>query len=264
MRIVTWNVNGIRSAHTKGMHQVFHELKPDIACLQETKAHEEQLSAELRGDGDWYFSSAKKKGYSGVATVVHTKSFLPEKVSYGIGIPRFDEEGRFTITEHGEITLYNVYFPSGTSGDERQAFKYEFLDAFLEHVKKLPPKRREKLIVTGDFNICHRPIDIHHPDVAEKRKLTGFLPEERKWMDTFAALGFADSFRLLNGDQPSRYTWWSQRAGSRGKNLGWRIDYFFVASGLKDRVVRAEIFEQISGSDHCPILLELRDECRVP
>jgi exodeoxyribonuclease-3 len=242
------------------MERVFEQLSPDVICLQETKAHQEQLAREICDRGEWFFSSAKKRGYSGVATVVHSARFLPSAVRYGVECARFDEEGRFVITEHGPLTLYNVYFPSGTSGEVRQTFKYEFLECFLEHLQALPPERRARLVVTGDFNICHREIDIHHPEVATQRRLTGFLPEERRWMDRFCESGFSDTFRLLHGDEPRRYTWWSFRAGSRAKNLGWRIDYFFVSKELEKRVRRAEIYEHMNGSDHCPILLELADE----
>ncbi len=259
MRLVSWNVNGLRSVHEKGLTGILTQLAPDVACLQETKAQREQLVKEIYEEGDWYFSSAEKKGYSGVATIVRTPKYLPQAVHYGIGTPEFDREGRFTITEHGDLTLYNIYFPSGTSGEERQGFKYEFLDGVFDHLQSLPQSRRDRLIITGDFNICHKEVDIHHPAEATKRQLTGFLPEERAWMDKFVELGFTDTFRLKNGEVSGRYSWWSFRANSRAKNLGWRIDYFFVSNALAKRVKKADIFEDIRGSDHCPLLLELED-----
>ena len=259
MKLLCWNLNGIRSAHGKGLQNVLETLDPDIACFQETKAHLEQLPKEIHEKGEWHFSSAKQRGYSGVATLIRNPAQSPMSVSLGIGEPRFDSEGRFVITEHKDFTLYNIYFPSGTSGELRQAFKYEFLDAVLAHISNLPTKQRERLIITGDFNICHREIDIHHPEIATKRQLTGFLPEERAWMDRFVDAGFIDTFRLIHGDAKDRYTWWSYRANSREKNLGWRIDYFFVSQALRSRVKHAEIFGMVTGSDHCPILLELSD-----
>lgn len=257
MKLLSWNLNGIRSAHGKGLEQVLESVNPDIACFQETKAHLEQLPKEIHQKGEWHFSSAKQRGYSGVATLIRNPLYTPKVVSLGIGESRFDSEGRFLISEHKDFTLYNIYFPSGTSGEIRQSFKYEFLDSILDHLQKLPKATRDKLIVTGDFNICHKEIDIHHPDVATKRQLTGFLPDERAWMDRFVGAGFVDTFRLFHGDAKDRYTWWSYRANSREKNLGWRIDYIFVAEALQKQVVSADIMESTTGSDHCPIILEL-------
>lgn len=258
MKLLSWNLNGIRSAHSKGLAHVLSDLAPDIACFQETKAHKEQLPPEIYQQGQWHFSSATKRGYSGVATATLNSKFAPLSVRHGIDIERFDSEGRFIITEHEGFTLYNIYFPSGTSGDERQGFKYEFLDALLEHFKSLPSKARDKLIITGDFNICHKEIDIHHPEVATQRELTGFLPEERAWMDRFVDLGFVDTFRHKFPSQAHRYSWWSFRANSREKNLGWRIDYIFVSEALAGSIHKASIHENILGSDHCPIMLELK------
>lgn len=258
MKLISWNVNGIRAAYNKGLLAYLHAEAPDIVCIQETKAHSDQLSAEqiapLSGPG--YFSSAIKKGYSGVATLT-TPASKPRDALTGIGIDIFDTEGRFLITEHDSFTLYNIYFPSGTTGNIRQEFKYTFLEAVYDHLAALPAEKRDRSIVCGDFNICHRPIDIHHPDKAKKLELSGFLPEERAWLDRFVALGFVDTFRHVHGDISDRYSWWTYRAGARQKNLGWRIDYFFVPEAMKNRIQNADIQSSIPGSDHAPLVLEL-------
>jgi exodeoxyribonuclease-3 len=260
MRILSWNVNGLRSAYQKGFHQLLNVENPDIVCLQETKMQESQFSAltELTSFGHWYFSSAEKKGYSGVAIGVNNKlhgTLILE--GNGIGLSEFDSEGRFLIMRHPSFVLYNIYFPSGTSGEERQQFKYRFLDAFASHIESLPAEDRKRLVVCGDFNICHREIDIHHPEKATKLGLTGFLPEERKWMDRFCDLGFVDTFRHVHGDITQQYSWWSFRAGSRKKNLGWRIDYIFTSQELAPHATSAALRQNVLGSDHCPALLEL-------
>lgn len=258
MKLLLWNVNGYRSILGKGLEELIKTESPDILCLQETKVQEEQLPQDHFPVAGYTgaFSSAVKKGYSGVATFAKENLGLMTRGSE-IGVKAFDSEGRFIITETKDILLYNVYFPSGTSGDDRQKFKYKFLDAFLEHLNNLSSKDKKRLIVAGDFNICHKPIDIHHPDKASKLELTGFLPDERKWMDKFCESGFVDTFRLLHPDKAAAYSWWSFRANSRAKNLGWRIDYFFVHENLKNQVKQAEILNQVKGSDHCPISLVL-------
>ena len=258
MKLISWNVNGIRSAAGKGLFEFLAAEKPEVLCLQETKIHQHQLTPELASPPGYrsVFVDAHKPGYSGVATFFSDKLSKCENC-FGIEQVAYDREGRFIISDLGEFLLYNIYFPSGTSGEERQAYKYSFLDAFYDHLKRLPTRDKKRLIICGDFNICHREIDIHHPAEATRRQLTGFLPEERAWIDRFIALGFIDAFRMINGDEPKRYTWWSYRAGSRGKNLGWRIDYFFVSEELKNRVKQAKIMENVTGSDHCPISLVL-------
>ncbi len=259
MKLLSWNVNGLRSVLAKGFSGVVKKEGPDVVCLQETKiqdAHIKPLAAELP-PGVWEYSFAAKKGYSGVATLSTPGAHLLTLRDRGIGNKNFDSEGRFLISAHPEFTLYNIYFPSGTMGDERQAFKYRFLDAFHRHLSELPAASRERLVLCGDFNICHREIDIHHPVEATKRKLTGFLPDERKWMSSLCELGFVDCFRHVHGDAPGKYTWWTFRAGARKKNLGWRIDYFFVSKKLAKKIRGAEILSEVEGSDHCPITLEL-------
>ncbi len=257
----SWNVNGYRSALSKGIRELIKNNGPDILCLQETKVAPEQLEETDRSFPEFevWYSSAQKKGYSGVATFVREKpELLPSQVQHGIGEAIFDNEGRFVISTHKDFTLYNLYLPSGTSGDERQAFKYKFLDSFYAHLAGLPQKTRDALIICGDFNICHREIDIHHPAQATRLQLTGFLPEERAWVDRFLELGFVDTFRHVHGDVKDRYSWWSFRANSRQKNLGWRLDYFFVSQKLASRVTRADILMDTTGSDHCPVVLGIR------
>lgn len=260
IKLVSWNVNGIRAAYKKGLADFINSEMPDILCLQETKARPDQLSeAEAAPDGyTASFASAKKAGYSGVATFCRHKP-QPLSVRTAIGIQKYDDEGRFVISDHGAFELYNIYFPSGTSGEARQNFKYGFLDDLYAHLKELPKARRDRIIVCGDYNICHKPVDIHHPRQAEKLGLSGFLPDERAWMDRFAELGFIDSFRQHHGPEVSAYSWWSFRANSRAKNLGWRIDYFFVAEALRSRVLDAAILPNVQGSDHCPVSLTLSE-----
>jgi exodeoxyribonuclease III len=262
MKLISWNVNGLRSIEKKGVGDFLIKESPDIFCIQETKIGESQLSSvkiELSGYNP-YFSSATKKGYSGVATYINSN--LPiekDNIGFGIGNASFDSEGRVLITNHEDFILYNIYFPSGTMGETRQNFKYGFLSAFYDHIKSLNKSVRERLIICGDFNICHREIDIHHPDKAEKLGLSGFLPEERKWMDAFQALGFIDSFRHIHGDDKDQYTWWTYRAGARGKNLGWRIDYIFISEALRNRLKGANILSSVLGSDHAPVMINLMD-----
>ena len=259
MKLVSWNVNGIRAVYKKGLQSFVAAEEPDIICLQEIKIQEEQFVAQkLALDGySSFFSAAEKPGYSGVATFIHERVAGSYKTAtVGLGHKPYDSEGRCLITEHEDFVLYNMYFPSGTTGEVRQSFKYEFLAFFLDHLRNLPEAILKRLIICGDFNICHRAVDIHHPVVAEKRMLTGFLPEERAWMDSFVELGFVDTFRAVHGDTANKYTWWTYRAGAREKNLGWRLDYFFVAEALRRKIATADIYSHVDGSDHCPVLLE--------
>jgi len=262
MKLVCWNVNGIRAVRKKGFADFVRRSKADVISIQEPKVGRSQIDeVDISTPGyQHYFSLAEKKGYSGVVSYVSDKLKTPpnsQENQQVLGIEKFDREGRVVVTDVGDITLYNIYFPSGTTGDIRQDYKYEFLDAVYQHIENLKPAVRKKLIVCGDFNICHRELDIHHPETAERQELSGFLPEEREWMDRFEELGMLDSFRLINGDKADKYTWWSYRAGARDKNLGWRIDYFWVSKELKDRVSKATILNRTTGSDHCPIVLEL-------
>lgn len=260
MKIISWNVNGIRAAEKKGLFNFIEKEKPDIFCLQETKIDASALEklSFLPENYTAFFSHAQKKGYSGVSTFV-SKDFLKQHMnnSFSLGENSFDSEGRYLVSEFKDFILYNTYFPSGTTGEVRQNFKYKFLDHFLEHTKSLTPAKRDKVIICGDFNICHQEIDIHHPETATRNQLSGFLPDERAWFTKFLESGFKDVYRDLNIDKKHCYTWWSYRAGSRGKNLGWRIDYFLVASKFAARIKKAEIFPEIQGSDHCPIGIEI-------
>ncbi|MBX7144993.1 MAG: exodeoxyribonuclease III [Oligoflexia bacterium] len=260
MKLVCWNVNGFRSALSKGLLDFVASQAPDVLCLQEVKASPDVLEdARYKIPGfRLYHSCATKKGYSGVATWLRDGLPEPSEVLHGIERPVFDHEGRVLILRLKDFDLYNIYFPSGTTGDTRQAFKYRFLDALSDYIVRLPAQQKNRIVMCGDFNICHREIDIHHPQEATKRELSGFLPDERLWMDYFTALGFVDTFRHVHGDTRRDYSWWSFRAGSRKKNLGWRIDYFFVAKTLVSHVRSADILTKIMGSDHCPITLELQ------
>ena len=252
MKIITYNVNGIRSALGKGLITWLMRERPDVLCLQETKAQPEQIPVEefeaLGYHCHWF--SAEKKGYSGVGLLSLQK---PDQVVYGMGIDRFDVEGRMLRADFGDVTVVSVYHPSGTSSDERQALKMDWLEDFYDHAHDLL-ETRPRLIISGDYNICHRAIDIHDP--VRNAKNSGFLPEERAWMEDFINSGFTDSFRTLN-KYPHNYTWWSYRAGSRAKNMGWRIDYNMVSPDLKSGLLNAWIQPQAVHSDHCPAGVEI-------
>src|SRR5579872_797248 len=253
IRIVSYNVNGIRAAMNKGLVEWLRTDPADIICIQETKAHRENVAHErITGLGyhDYWFS-ARKKGYSGVAVFTKLK---PDHVECGTGHAVSDDEGRVIQLDCGGIRLINAYFPSGTSGDERQTYKYQWLDEFYEYVENLR-RRIPRLIVCGDYNIAHREIDIHDPK--GNKNNSGFLPAERAWMDKFLTSGWVDGFRLLNPD-PHHYSWWSQRFPSvRLQNKGWRIDYISVTDALKGNLIKAEIYPEVKHSDHCPVYLEL-------
>jgi len=252
MRIITYNVNGIRAAMTKGLMSWIGQAQPDVLCIQEIKASPEQVGVfELEEMGyHHYWHPAQKKGYSGVA--IFTK-IRPDHVEYGCGIKEYDDEGRVLRADYGDLSVISVYHPSGSSGDERQAFKMKWLDDFLKYTAKLR-KERPKLIICGDYNICHKPIDIHNPK--SNANTSGFLPEEREWFDKFVASGFVDGFRHFN-QEPHQYSWWSYRANSRAKNLGWRIDYNMVTENLQSKLKRSVILPDATHSDHCPVLLEI-------
>lgn len=253
MKLISWNVNGIRSAYDKGLINWIKKEQPDILCLQETKASPEQLKLELREIEGYqsYFASASKKGYSGVA--LYTKTG-PEEIGYGLGIEAFDQEGRVIVATYKEFILYNIYFPNGKASAERLQFKMAFYDAFLE-IAKVQMNRGKKLIVCGDVNTAHREIDLARPK--ENEKVSGFLPEEREWIDRFLAAGFVDTFRARHAEG-RHYTWWDLKSGARQRNVGWRIDYFYVTQNLAENVTDAFIQSDVMGSDHCPIGLVLR------
>jgi exodeoxyribonuclease III len=252
MNIISYNLNGLRSAIKKGFIEWLTESNPDIICLQEIKATQNDIDvAAIEALGyHTYWYPAQKKGYSGVA--VFSKQ-LPENVSHGHAYEQSDFEGRVIVLKYKEFTLINAYFPSGTSGEIRQAYKYQWLDEFYEYITELK-KTQPNLIVCGDYNICHKAIDIHDP--VSNKKSSGFLPEERAWMDKWFDAGFVDSFRVFN-DQPHEYSWWSQRAASRERNKGWRIDYISISEGIKARLKSAGILQSVKHSDHCPVTIEL-------
>jgi len=266
MKLISWNINGVRAVAKKGLHEFIKQQSPDILCLQETKIQHDQLIKEdifnndlLPEDYTFFKSAAEKKGYSGVLTLIkdkHLKNTDEKNIKLGLGNTSFDSEGRFVVSDHKDFLLYNMYLPSGTSGEVRQEYKYKCLDYLKKHIKTLSKKDRERLILCGDFNICHKAIDIHHPETAEKKSMSGFLPEERAWFDSLTKLGLHDAFREVNGEVKDKYSWWSYRAGARGKNLGWRIDYFLVGDKIKKKLKDAQILNEVLGSDHCPITLE--------
>jgi len=251
-RIITYNVNGIRAAMGKGLMDWMKSAEPDILCIQEIKASPEQVGVfELEEMGYYhYWYPAQKKGYSGVAIFSKIK---PDNIIYGCGISEYDFEGRVIRADYGDISVLSVYHPSGSSGDDRQAFKMKWLDDFTAYIQNLR-STRQKLIISGDYNICHKAIDIHNPK--SNVNTSGFLPEEREWFDQFVNLGYVDAFRHFN-QEPHQYSWWSYRAGARGKNLGWRIDYNMVTENLKENLKRSVILQQAMHSDHCPVMLEI-------
>ena len=255
MKIISYNVNGIRAAMNKGFTDWLKTNPAEIICVQETKAEKDNVNHKLfteMGYHDYWFS-ARKKGYSGVAVFTKIK---PDNVVYGNGHGASDEEGRVIQLDFGDMRLINAYFPSGTSGDERQDFKYLWLDEMMAYLEKLK-KTHPKLILCGDYNIAHREIDIHDPK--GNKKSSGFLPEERAWMDRFYEKGWVDTLREFD-QSPGLYTWWSQRFPSvRLQNKGWRIDYINVTEPLKAKLKSAAIFPDVKHSDHCPVLLELAD-----
>ncbi len=252
MKIITYNVNGIRAAMNKDLVDWLKAANPDVLCLQETKATSDQVDVKAFEALGYhlYWYSAQKKGYSGVAIFSKIK---PKHVEYGCGIEKYDFEGRIIRLDFDTCSVMSVYHPSGSSGDDRQAFKMQWLTDFQNYIDDLK-KKLPNLILCGDYNICHKPIDIHNPK--SNANTSGFLPEEREWMEQFIQSGFIDSFRHFN-QEPHQYSWWSYRAGSRGKNLGWRIDYNLVANHLEKQLKRAVILPDAVHSDHCPVLLEI-------
>ncbi|MDF2866673.1 MAG: exodeoxyribonuclease Xth [Gammaproteobacteria bacterium] len=256
MRIITANLNGIRSAASKGFFTWFTELQPDIVCLQETKAHRHQLNDPIFHPEGYhnYFFDAEKKGYSGVALYTRLQ---PDRVITGLNWHTADMEGRYLQADFGSLSVASLYLPSGTSGEERQAIKYQFLDFYREHLGSLSGNGRE-YIICGDFNIAHKQIDLKN--WRSNQKNSGFLPEERAWLDElFDQAGFIDAFRLIN-QEPLQYTWWSNRGRARENNVGWRIDYQVITPGLKEAVKSALIYKEQRFSDHAPLLIEYEAE----
>lgn len=251
MKIISYNVNGIRSAVSKGLMEWLKAANPDVLCLQEIKAQPHQIDHELIQNTGYtgYYHSAQKKGYSGVAILSKQQ---PDHVEIGCGIDYIDFEGRVIRADFGELSVMSVYIPSGTN-PLRQGLKMQFLEDFQNYIRDLR-KERPHLIISGDYNICHKPIDIHDP--VRNANSSGFLPEEREWVSQFMENGFVDTFRHFN-KEPDHYSWWSFRANARNNNKGWRIDYHMATDSLQHRLKRAAILPEARHSDHCPVLLEL-------
>ena len=253
MRIVSWNVNGIRAVAGKGFADAVKTMDADIIGIQETKAQPDQLGPEitnLEGYKSWFYS-AERKGYSGTALYSRIE---PENVTFGLGTDEFDHEGRTICADFGKFVLFNIYFPNGGRGDDYVKFKLRFYDCFLDRVRDLESKGRE-VICCGDVNTAHKEIDLSNPKA--NSKISGFLPEERVYMDKFAEAGLTDTFRMLYPDKPECYTWWSYKTAARERNVGWRIDYFFTTKGLNRNVKESNMMSDVMGSDHCPIYLDL-------
>lgn len=254
MRIISYNVNGIRAAIKKGFADWLKAAQADVLCIQETKAQKAQVPLDLFEEMGYqtYWQSAEKKGYSGVAIFSKVK---PKEIIYGYesetGLA--DPEGRVIRLDFDDLSVISVYMPSGSSGAERQAFKMQWMQQFYSYIQNLQ-KQQPNLVISGDYNICHKPIDIHNPK--SNAKSSGFLPEEREWLTKFIDLGFIDTFRHFNSE-PHHYTWWSLRSQARSKNLGWRIDYNLASVNLEKRLQRALILNEAKHSDHCPVLVEI-------
>jgi exodeoxyribonuclease-3 len=255
MQIISYNVNGIRAAIKKGLIEWLEAAAVDVLCVQETKASPADIDisifTSLGYHVAWY--PAQKKGYSGVAIFSKKK---PDQIVYGNGFEMSDAEGRVVRVDIGDLTIVNAYFPSGTSGDERQAYKYQWLKEFSQYIEALK-KERPEIVVAGDYNIAHKEIDIHDPK--GNKKSSGFLPEERAWMDQFLANGWVDSFRVIHPEATGAYSWWSQRFPTvRLNNKGWRIDYLCTTETLAKKIKNATILPEVKHSDHCPILVALK------
>lgn len=252
MKLLSWNVNGIRAAVKKGFMDWFTEQDADIVCIQETKAQVAQIPGAVRDAEGYhtYFDAAEKKGYSGVGLFSKVK---PLQVTHSLGVEKFDGEGRIICAEYPEFVLYGIYFPNGQRSEERLNYKLEFYDAFLEHAEAYR-QQGKPVVITGDVNTAHKPIDLARPKPNETN--SGFLPIEREWMDKLVDHGYIDTFRMFN-QEGDNYSYWDQRFRARDRNVGWRIDYFFVSEDLKPNVKDAFIQMDVMGSDHCPVGLEL-------
>jgi exodeoxyribonuclease-3 len=252
MKLISWNVNGIRAAVKKGFLDYLDHVQPDILCIQETKAHVDQLSSEILKDHGYhaFWHSGIRRGYSGVATFCKGE---PLYVQEGLGIQKYDDEGRVLLTEHENFLLYNIYFPNGQKDETRLKYKLDFYDDLLPIINE-QVESGNNVIVTGDWNTAHYPIDLARPK--ENINTSGFMPIEREKLDEYVDHGWVDTFRLFH-DEAERYSWWTYRFGARERNVGWRIDYFFVNEGMADLCVDADIHSDIFGSDHCPVSLTL-------
>lgn len=252
-RLLCWNVNGIRAIKNKGFLDWFRKESPEILCLQETKAQPDQLDADLKEVLGYkvYWNYPEKKGYAGVAVYVREE---PGEVKYDLGKTGLDTEGRVIVVEYPAFTLFNIYFPNGGAENKRVPYKMDFYDVFLDYADSLV-KAGKKLIICGDYNTAHKEIDLARPK--ENVKNTGFLPEERAWMDKLVSHGYVDTFRHFH-KEPQQYTYWDMKSGARARNVGWRIDYFFVSENLLSQVTSSFILPDVIGSDHCPIGITLK------
>jgi exodeoxyribonuclease-3 len=253
MKIISWNVNGLRAALSKNAFEPVLELAPDVLCLQEIKVKPEQLDVDQLSTFDSYeliWNSASRPGYSGVATFVQQP---PDMVECSMSQEEFDSEGRLIRTDYGNLTLFNLYMPNGQRDHGRLQYKLDFYARLLEICDQLHVDGRE-IILFGDMNTAHKPIDLKNPK--QNENTSGFLPEERAWIDKYLAHGFVDIFRKLHGDRV-QYTWWTYRMNARARNIGWRLDYFLVSSGLVGKITGVQVYDQIMGSDHCPIGLDI-------
>lgn len=253
LRILSWNVNGIRAIYKKGFFEWLMTDKPDILCIQETKASEEQLPDDLRNIQEYhtFYVSAEKKGYSGVALLSKEE---PRRIEPGWGVDAFDREGRVLVAEYGDFLLMNIYFPNGKASPERLKYKMDFYESFLEYADGLK-NQGKKLIICGDVNTAHKEIDLARPK--ENATVSGFLPEERAWIDKLLSHGYIDTFRMFE-EGGGHYSWWDYKTRARERNVGWRIDYFLVSENLKNQIRYAFILSDVMGSDHCPIGIELK------
>ena len=254
MKLISWNVNGVRAVVKKGFLDWLDQEQPDILCLQETKAHVDQLTAEILTDHGYhtFWHSGERRGYSGVATFCKEE---PLYVQEGLGIERYDAEGRVLLTEHENFLLYNIYFPNGQKDDERLQYKLDFYDELLPIINE-QVESGNNVVVTGDWNTAHHPIDLARPK--QNVNTSGFMSIEREKLDMYVENGWIDTFRLFH-PEGDRYSWWTYRFGARERNVGWRIDYYFVNEGFVDNVEDADIHDDVVGSDHCPVSLELSE-----
>jgi len=253
MKVYSWNVNGLRAIEKKGFIQWIYDEKPDILCIQESKIQLDQIDEKFKNIEGYnaYFSCAERKGYSGVATFTKEE---PIKVQYGIGIEKFDKEGRILICEYKDFILFNIYFPNGQKDEERLKYKLDFYEALFNYCDSLKSKGK-KLLICGDYNTAHKEIDLKNPKA--NSKTSGFLPIEREWMDNIISRGYVDTFRYFHPDT-IKYSWWTYRFNARENNAGWRIDYHFVSDNMIEDVLDSEILDQVTGSDHCPIVITLK------
>ena len=253
MKIISWNVNGLRANIKKGAFDWILNYEPDIFCLQETKAHPDQIPEEIKNPQGYfsYFDHSKlRQGYSGVAVWTKVK---PEKVEYGMGIPEMDQEGRFLGLHFKDFVLFNIYFPNGGGGEDRLQYKLKFYDKFLKHIEELRNSGKN-VIFCGDVNTAHNEIDLARPK--ENINHSGFLPIERAWMDKITKMGWVDTFRHFHPEEV-KYTWWDMKTFARERNVGWRLDYFFISPSLLPKLKKSEILDNVLGSDHCPVELEV-------